>query len=1408
MIRRTGFKWRKWAIILVISIVGAPVSAALVLVRTRWGRERMRDLAISALHDELGLRATMGDVRVGLFPLSVSTRHITLDDPVYGRFAEARGLSIRPSLGALLRGRVDLRSIELDEPTIHLVVREGEVRNLPRARGGGGGGDLPFRDLTVKGATLSVDASPLGSANLSDVDLTLHVTDGHILDVRIRHAHGRVTHVRGTEIVQRLAIDAHVDPDHGIDVRSASLRTPYLHADLRDAHVPLPLGADGCTTSLADGSADDACMGGHVELRVALRHLADLPLAWDLPDLRGHVRTSMDLTAHRGGGAVGHGEVHLTDVGVEQFGLGHRIDLELGVTPDRIRIGHGAVHLAQKGGVVGLAGSVGLRGNMPLDLTLGLHHLEFAKLIAQLGVTPNAIVSWMIDGTIGLHGTLAPLDFSGPLHLRTRDFLVTKGPWHALPHDPILGVPRARLSARVAVRSDGLHFDHIVADTAHSRLRGDVLIGFHDALRVAVRTDRIDVADAGPLAGFPIAGQGSAKVDVNGTFSNAVLTSHFALHDFRFNTFPLGDISSDAHLEKDGLAVRFPEVVATKRQSRYHVDNLLLDFTGGRVEATGTVHAQRMALADFFHIFHFENDDRFAPYQGVATGTAKIHYTHGFPDDDPGGTLVADMDLGLPTLNVHGFAFTDGHFAGRWKWLHRSQGYRGGQLTVDDLTLHKGDGTLAVSGTMALGGKLQMSVAADQIGVQDTEGLADRMPSLGGVYSVTGSVSGSANLPRADLDVSLTGLSWGASMLGDGRLYVRLTDRDDPWVKAAAAWDPNALPDTPCAHAREGFAHGSWPADPPVHTVDGPEPALDQPMAFLVCGQVLGGHVKVDLAMGRTEVHPLRGVVDLDHMALGPLLPRNARKDGLGGTVSGRVTFRDGAMLAPETLAGRVLLTELHVEQHQVELQNRGPIDVRLDHGSFRVVHAAFEGPSSALRITGGGGVQDGLALQIDGQVDLGLLATLTPRLSEAQGSFAMRVHVNGPFADPAVFGEATVSDAGFRFAGFPEPLSELGGRITFSARRVLLEGFHARFAGGDLTLHGAAALRDRGINHYDLTVDAHNLAMQPDQGIELGLGGHAQLAWARGDRLPTLRGTVRIDRLLYSKPIQVETLTELSRHHRAEVEQYDPSEDQVAFDLRVENEQPLRIANNVIDAEVRIEDSERPFRLVGTDQRFGVLGTLQITRGTVRFRKAEFDVRHGVIDFDDAFRIDPQFDVRAVTDVRRSGDLAGQNWRITLHAHGNRDNFQLDMSSEPQLSQEDLVLLLTVGMTRAEAEQMQAGDLTSTAALEALAAATGVDREVRRAVPVIDDFSISSAYSVRSGRTEPQVSIGKRIADRVRLTASTNLLGEQREVRAGLELRLSDQTSVQLVYDNQNTTSAVPFGNAGTDFHWRLEFE
>jgi translocation and assembly module TamB len=235
---------------------------------------------------------------------------------------------------------------------------------------------------------------------------------------------------------------------------------------------------------------------------------------------------------------------------------------------------------------------------------------------------------------------------------------------------------------------------------------------------------------------------------------------------------------------------------------------------------------------------------------------------------------------------------------------------------------------------------------------------------------------------------------------------------------------------------------------------------------------------------------------------------------------------------------------------------------------------------------------------------------------------------------------------------------------------------------------------------------------------------------------------------------------------------------------------------------------------------------------GRFRVFANDFELQKGTIRFDDPTRVAPHVDITATTEYRRyassfaqgagagaaggaagggggtisSGGSGGNLWRIAMHAYGDTDDLRVDMTSDPALSREDIFFLLTIGLTRAEVDQVRAGSVYASAAFEAIGTVSGADRAVKTAIPVIDDFRFGSAYSARTGRTEPQVTLGRRLGDNLRANVSTGLT-EDRQLRANVELRLSRPLSVQASYDNISVVSSGSIGNFGLDFRWRLEF-
>lgn len=1376
---------------------------ALTLACAAWGILRHPDVQkllharlAQAIRQELGLEVEIGPVHFEL-PNRLVAQHLSLKHPSEGLLVSATRIEVAPSLKAALRGEFELSQVRIEGAYVRLRVENGRITNLgtqPASAKPRETSKLPLEELVVHDAHVFVDGSPSFAGSLDQFNLALRVSEGTRINLSASAGKGSFDHAGRHEELTALDLAARIAPD-AIRIDTLQANTTLLTLEVDKARLELPFEHGRYT--------------GHVKLQAALEKLAALPHGLSLPAIDGNL--ALDLNVE-GVGAGFHvrGHVDAEDAHLDGFGFG-TLSLNVDATPEEVQLLEGSQgRIIEGGGVVGLQGRMGLTGALPIQVAATVDQLQLEKLMRQLDVTDDCVVRWLLEGGFKLEGTVNPVDISGPIWANHLRFSTVTTAWHDPNAREIIGTPPGRVAGRVAITPNALRFENLIGRLPHTTMQVTVHVGFDEKIGVIATSDQIDMRDATGLMGMPIAGQGKFRLEVGGTYENTSLTGDLTLAGFELDGFRIGDIDTEVVLEKGGYAARFSKSEIVKNDSRYIIDDMVLDFTDAfSIDATARI--AMLSTADFYHTFHLEEDPDFAPYQGLLRGVAKIRYTLGYPGDDADGTLTADADLDILEGAARGVSFSGGRIAARYVWEHISQGTRGVRLALEELHATKGRGALHASGTMNPGGLLDMTVVAEQLSVRELDFLSKASPRINGELDAVGKLSGSLWVPDVTLDTKLVNVTAEDRALGDLNATIRVVSRDHPWVKQSlqqpAAGGSVASGDTRCLEARKGLAGATWQSD------ERPDDGIAvPPLAYLICGGGLENRLTLDLALGMAEGTPARGSVRLGDVPMAWLFPRPKRSETpITGNFSAHALLRGGFLSNPDTLVGEVVVDKLRVGQDDAWIQGDGPQRIKLTGEGASIERARFVGNGSVLTATGRVSLAKGLQTNLSGQVDLAALTNLLPGVARTRGQLSLDVKLSGAPNSPSVFGRAALRDGFLALDALPRPIEKVSADLSFSERELLLEQLSGSVGGGTVLVKGSAAIGKKDeLSRYEFFITARDLNVDPSEGVGLSIAADTRITYASNARIPKLSGTVRLLRAQYTRPFSLgisERLTGISSAKRVYRETYDPALDHVALDLTIVDDVPIRVSNNLLNAELTIEDSERPFRLVGTDQRWGVLGTLELTRGTLRFRNSEFVINEGTVSFDDEHRISPRLDVHARTELRRTADASGARWLIAMHATGDTDNLKLETSSEPALAQEDIALLLTVGLTRAEAERLGAGDLTGGAALEALATVTGVDREVKRALPVIDDFNVTSAYSASSNRTEPQIVVGKRLGDKVRATATTGLSTDS-TFKTGVEWRFDDQTSIEAAYDNVQTTTSSQFGNVGVDLRWRLEFD
>jgi translocation and assembly module TamB len=1475
------------AVCVAFALIGVLPFLSALVVRSSWARAWAARETQRLLRQQGIVAEYSPSLRI--WPLAIELDRVRVESSDGGPAAlECASIRVRPKLFGLLAGKILIDQVELNEPRVRVVVREGKLENLALKEGGvSSHGPLhaPFNTFSVTDASidLDVDATRVEARSL-DLDVTAE--DDRVLgssfEIALRAGRAALHRPRvradglpASDDDALCSVDARVrlEPDavlvrrfEGVgsaDLDDAPGTTPPCGLSADDKRrVELSLGHLHVMLPRADRKLPS--VDGHVHVRAPIglaERAASLPETDGWIGFDADVRYAEDTILPDVSGTL---EAH--DVRLDQYAFAQELHSQLSVRRNVVSSPATTVRLA--GGTVTLSDTVldPLAKGAKLERTrLDAAGVDFTALIRALGVHPSSWVAWDIREIHApvLSGTLSPLKIDGDFTAKTYAFGVYDRPAEDRARERLVGFSEAQLASHLAIRPAALEFANIRATLPRSHIEGAfVSIGFHNDLRVDVPHLTADLQDISPIGPVPMRGIVDASARILGKFNRPEPEGDirsivgFAVADVAF-----GDLSS-GHVKVD---VQNPEIEITgvhakRRESPYDVPTAKLKIGGARgflVDAVGASNA--FGLRDVLSMFALDDDPRFDGLDATIAARTDVHVALGGPEDACGGGYVAiDAKGHMRGVGIYGERFAQGDADVSLHWYDRQRGIAGADVDVRSLVLNKVQpptgtrpgttGTVLGSASIQRGGALAANVMIQGVPLSrvDTLGaLASQVEgSVSGVAHVTGNLDDfqpdAGLVARAQMDVSATRVRNVA--LPNSHVTVRMTHRmpqqrrNPAHTKCGASIGP---PFDKEAFLSDPSSHGDWVVD----------------------GDLLGGTVQLhDVTATRAKSAHLSGRVALRGVDLGTLSrslgPGKDDADevlaapaasSIGGQLWGELIVDDVPVDAPSKARARLFLGPTVVSRGRQKLTLQPPkeplvlADDALTMPPLEVTLDTPDGFRGGFALSGGitkvtSDPTLALAARLE-PVDLAVLVRLVPKVERASGTVDGSVRVTGKASAPTIAGELHARGENFEVHGLPSAIQDVRIDVRASATEIAASGT-GKFAGGTVSFEGSVPVRGLEVGELDSRVVVRGLRLTPADGVTASIDADLELTYDRktpggagAASLPRITGDVTIVSLNYTRPINLNAnLASLAtRARRTEVNAYDPSLDFVSLDLRLRSRAPIAIKNNLVEVQLAIDSGT--LEVTGTNQRVGLRGTLRtLPGGRFHFQANDFDVRQGLIHFDDATRIAPSVDITAVTEYRRYTDTSagaaagagaaggpsaastgstrgGALWRITLHAYGDADDLRVVMTSEPALSQEDIVLLLAVGMTRAELDQLGASSIGASIALNYLGAATGAEQVVKQALPIIDDFRFGSAYSTATGRTEPQLTIGKRLTNNVRASVTAGL-SEDRELRSNIEWRLSNRLSVQGSYDNINDVTSSTLGNIGMDLRWRLDFQ
>lgn len=500
---------------------------------------------------------------------------------------------------------------------------------------------------------------------------------------------------------------------------------------------------------------------------------------------------------------------------------------------------------------------------------------------------------------------------------------------------------------------------------------------------------------------------------------------------------------------------------------------------------------------------------------------------------------------------------------------------------------------------------------------------------------------------------------------------------------------------------------------------------------------------------------------------------------------SGSFTLR-GRLTAPLDLAGSVRIPEVNVSKQEYRFGTTEPILVEGEHGRFKVVSFSLAGEDSRLTLRGNLSTAGLIDLNVEGGGDLTLLEFFVEPIRGARGTFSITAHVGRTEAGEWKLGGAgSLGDAALDF-GLPVAFTGTNAKFSLEGSRIRIDELSGEAGGGTFAASGGVDL-ERG---PELSWKLKEISVTLDDGLEATLTGQGAVrgTWQQ----LKVNGDIEVVNALYDRNLELADLLPWFKEHIVPAPRIEPSVREVQLDLRIYAHDSVFVDNNFAKAEMWLN-----LQLVGNTEKPVLTGTIGFLSGQVTFRDRTFTLTAGTIDFEERLGMNPVLNITAESQV----STPDAEYTVTAAVSGTADDPRVQFSADdPNLSQNDVLSLVTFGKTQAQL-QKEGGGISAADAL-ALLPTRGVEQRVSQLVGV-DRFEITASQARDTGAIEPRVTIGKDLTDRFRALASGSFGVEARRT-VQLEYRVTQRISLLGTWESQTQSQAGAFGG---DVKFRYEF-
>jgi translocation and assembly module TamB len=483
-----------------------------------------------------------------------------------------------------------------------------------------------------------------------------------------------------------------------------------------------------------------------------------------------------------------------------------------------------------------------------------------------------------------------------------------------------------------------------------------------------------------------------------------------------------------------------------------------------------------------------------------------------------------------------------------------------------------------------------------------------------------------------------------------------------------------------------------------------------------------------------------------------------------------------GPLREPKQFSGDAEINQFSANLQGIALQGEGPLRASLHGGILRVTQAHIIGPDTNLAVTGTAALSGSQALAMtgNGAINMKLAQTFDPGITSS-GHVDFNVEANGTLTQPLFSGKMHLTNVALALNDLPNGISKLNGNLIFDQNRLEVQDLVGTTGGGQLKFGGFLAYQ-QGI-YGDFTASGKDIRVRYS-GISATADTSLHLQGSQNNML--LSGNVQITRFIIGPNVD---FASFATGPSATVPP-DPNapSSHVRLDVHIFSAPQLDFQNSYAQLAGSVD-----LRIRGTVAQPAVLGRINITDGTANFAGTTYRLQHGEIFFTNPVMIQPIIDIDATTRV--------EEYDVTIGLHGSASQLTPTFRSEPPLPQADVISLLALGRTQEEQalysqqEQSVGVDSTTNALLGgALNAAVG--SRVQKLFGV-GSVKIDPTYVGSIGSSSARITVQQNISRNVQVTYATNVNATAQQLIQA-QVDVTSSISVLAVRDEAGVFSMV----------------